>query len=242
VPREQNRNSRRAFVLWQIVPVVVVFFALFLAWRYTPLAEIATAEQMSAWAGVLRQSVWAALVVVLVYTPAAFLMFPRPLLTLFAVLVFGPWKGFAIAMGGILGSAVAIYFTGRALSERAVRRLGGKKFEQTCDVVRARGITSVLAVTIAPLAPFPVVGMAAGAVRIKVRHFLIGTMLGMLPGTLATTVFAHEIERALENPDRINYWVVAAVIAILIALTVFARRWLLKLQAEAKNHAAPARV
>ena len=74
------------------------------------------------------------------------------------------------------------------------------------------------------------VGMAAGAVRIKLRHYVPATMLGMLPGTLATTVFAHQIERALEHPERINYWVVAAVIAILVALMILARRWLLKLQ------------
>jgi phospholipase D1/2 len=58
-------------------------------------------------------------------------------------------------------------------------------------------------------------------------------MLGMTPGTLATTVFANEIEAALEDPGRINYWVVAAVVLVLAALVVGVRRWMLKLSHEA---------
>ena len=213
--------------------MLVLFFALFLAWHYTPLADIASAEQMAKWARGLRQNVWAALLVAAIFTPAAFIMFPRPLLTLFAVLVFGPWRGFAVAMSGIVGSALATYLVGRKLPERTLQKLAGKKLGRASEAIRQRGFASVLAVTIAPVAPFPVVGMAAGAVRIKLRHYVPATMLGMLPGTLATTVFAHQIESALEHPERINYWVVAAIIGVLVALMLLARRWLLKLQQQA---------
>ena len=91
----------------------------------------------------------------------------------------------------------------------------------------------MFAVTVAPIAPFPVVGMAAGAVRINVLQYLLGTLGGMLPGTLATTVFARELEAALEDPSRINYWIVAAVILVLVLLVVVARRWLARMQEDA---------
>src|SRR6185295_10048875 len=103
--------------------------------------------------------------------------FPRPLLTLFAVLVFGPWRGFAVAMSGIVGSALATYGAGRRLSRGTLERLAGKKLARVSEVIRQRGFASVLAATVAPVAPFPVVGMAAGAVRIKLRHYLPATML-----------------------------------------------------------------
>jgi hypothetical protein len=54
----------------------------------------------------------------------------------------------------------------------------------------------------------------------------------MTPGTLAMTVFSNQIEVALENPERINYWIVAGVIAVLVTLTFAARRWMLKQEAE----------
>jgi uncharacterized membrane protein YdjX (TVP38/TMEM64 family) len=219
---------------WRVlISVPLAFFALFLAWRYTPLAEYATPDQMMDWARQLGRMKWTALAVIAVYTPSAFIMFPRPLITLFAVVAFGPWFGFGVAMAGIAGSALATYAIGRALSPGTVRRVAGDKLTQASEIVRRRGLAAVFAVTVAPIAPFPVIGMAAGAVRIKVLHYLAGTLGGMLPGTLATTVFARELEAALEDPSRINYWVVAAVILVFALLIVFARRWLARMQEDA---------
>ncbi|MGZ8154457.1 MAG: TVP38/TMEM64 family protein [Burkholderiales bacterium] len=216
-----------------LIAIPIVFFALVLAWRYTPLADIATADQVLDWARSVGQRKWTALAVVAIYTPAAFIMFPRPLITLFAVVAFGPWFGFAVSMTGIVGSALATYATGRTLSPETVRRLAGEKLHKMSEIVRSRGLAAIFAVSIAPVAPFPVIGLAAGAVRIKVLHYLLGTIAGMLPGTLATTVFAREFETALEDPSRINYWVVAAVIVV-FALIVFAvRRWMISLQEDA---------
>ena len=229
-----TRKTSRSAPAWsRIVVLVLVFFVLFLSWRYTPLAEFATAERVMRWARSTGTVAWAPLAVVAVYTPAAFLMFPRPLITLFAVIAFGPWSGFAVSMTGIIGSALATYFVGRTLPDSAVRRVAGKKFEKTAKAVRQRGFVSVFAVTVAPVAPFPVVGMTAGAVRIKLRHYVLGTALGMTPGTLATTVFAHQIRVALEHPERINYWVVAGVLAVLVLLTLIVRRWMITVQQDA---------
>lgn len=229
--RRQPGSPRPA---WEkIVALGVVFFACFVSWRYTPLAGIITGEHVMAWARGLRDVPWAPLAVMAIYTPAAFLMFPRPLITLFAVIAFGPWEGFAIAMSGIIGSALATYFVGRSLPEKALHKLAGRNLGRTTRAIRKRGLLSVFAVSVAPVAPFPVVGMVAGAVRIRLWHYVLGTMMGMTPGTLATTIFARQIEAALENPSRINYWVVAVVVSILVTLVLVVRRWMLTFQQEA---------
>jgi uncharacterized membrane protein YdjX (TVP38/TMEM64 family) len=227
-PRRTRRPNWRV-----LISIPLGFFALFLVWRYTPLAEYATPDQMMDWARTVGRMQWAAVAVIAVYIPSAFIMFPRPLITLFAVVAFGPWLGFGVAMAGIAGSALATYAVGRTVSGDTVRRIAGDKLHKASEIVRRRGIAAVFAVTVAPIAPFPVIGMAAGAVRIKVMHYLLGTLGGMLPGTLATTVFARELEAALEDPSRINYWVVAAVIIVFVLLIVFARRWLARMQQEA---------
>ena len=210
-----------------------MLFACFLAWRYTPLAEVITAEHVMEWSRSVRGNPWAPLVVIAIYTPAAFLMFPRPLITLFAVLTFGPWRGCAVAMIGIIGSALATYAVGRTLPEKTLQRIAGRNLDRTTKAIRRRGLASVFAVSVAPVAPFPVVGMVAGAAKVKLWHYLLGTALGMTPGTVATTVFAKEIESALEDPARINYWVVAAVILVFVALVLGVKRWMTTLQHEA---------
>jgi hypothetical protein len=50
----------------------------------------------------------------------------------------------------------------------------------------------------------------------------------MPPGTLATTVFGDQIATALEDPSKINYWIVGGVILLFILLTSFVRRWFSK--------------
>jgi uncharacterized membrane protein YdjX (TVP38/TMEM64 family) len=119
------------------------------------------------------------------------------------------------------------------MRDQTVRRIAGKRLARTTTAVRQRGFLSVLAVTVAPIAPFPVVGLVAGAVRMRLRDYVPGLIVGMAPGTLATTLFANQIEIALQDPDRINYWVVAGVLLVLIGLTVIARRWLTKMEEQA---------
>src|SRR6185503_5801571 len=68
---------------------ILLAAALALTCRYTPLA------------------------VVLSYTPATLLMFPRWLITLAAVAIFGPWAAFAYAELGIVLAALCGYVLGK---------------------------------------------------------------------------------------------------------------------------------
>jgi uncharacterized membrane protein YdjX (TVP38/TMEM64 family) len=217
----------------KIIAPALIFVALFLAWRYTPLADVIAADHVVAWARSLRKTPWAALALIAAYTPAAFVMFPRPIITLLAVVAFGPWCGFLLSIVGIIGSALATYAVGRSLPEKSVHRLAGRNLERATRAIRRRGLASVFAVSIAPVAPFPVIGMMAGNLRITLWEYVLGTVFGMIPGTLATTVFAHQIEAALEDPTRINYWVIGGVIAIFVALVLIVRRWMLSVREEA---------
>jgi uncharacterized membrane protein YdjX (TVP38/TMEM64 family) len=204
---------------------VVLIAGLTAAWHYTPLKELITAERISAWADEFSSKPWAPLVVLAAYTPACFVMFPRPLITLFAVLAFGPWLGFTYAMSGILIAALATYYGGRLMGIRTVQRLAGSKIRRLSEVLRQNGLLAVTALRLVPLAPFFVEGLVAGAIKIKLWHFLLGTFIGILPGTLVATVFGEQLEAALHDPSRINYWLVAAV-AVVFAIGMLAvRKW-----------------
>jgi uncharacterized membrane protein YdjX (TVP38/TMEM64 family) len=210
--------------------LAIVIAALFLAWRYTPLAELVTTEHIMAWARAVDNLWWSPLVVVAAYIPAGFIMFPRPLITLFAVIAYGPWLGFATSMSGIVLAALCTYFAGRALPNDTLRDLAGEKLERTTKALRGRSFVAALTLSVVPVAPFPVVGMMAGAAGIGLWQYLAGTALGMVPGTLATTVFADQVRNALEDPSKINYWLVAGIVVLLIALALIVRRWLAKVQ------------
>jgi hypothetical protein len=76
-----------------------------------------------------------------------------------------------------------------------------------------------------PLAPFFVPGLVAGAIRVKLWQFLLGTFFGMLPGTLATTIFTEQLQIAFAEGGQINYGIVAGVVLTYAAVTLLVRRW-----------------
>lgn len=208
---------------------------LALAWRYTPLAGLITADVIIAQAEAFSSRWWAPLIILLAYTPASVVMFPRPLITLAAVVAFGPWLGFTYAMGGILVAAVASYVVGRLLSRDTVRRIAGKKLNRLSEALRQRGLVAMAAVRLVPLAPFAVEGVVAGAIRIKLWHFVVGTFIGMLPGVLAATVFGDQLETGLRDPSQINYWLVGGAIGLLAVASVVVHRWIASIDKDRSN-------
>ena len=112
----------------------LLLVALALAWKFTPLADLLTRENAMQWARAARENRWAPIAVVLAYTPAAMLMFPRPFLTLLTIIAFGRWLGFAYSAAGIMVAAMATYFAGRAMRKRTVLRFAGEGFEEAAGV------------------------------------------------------------------------------------------------------------
>jgi uncharacterized membrane protein YdjX (TVP38/TMEM64 family) len=154
-------------------------------------------------------------------------MFPRPLITLFCVVAFGPWLGFLYAIAGIELAAWTTFVAGTRMRRDTVRRIAGTRLNGVVQVLRRRGLIAMTALRLVPLAPFAVEGLVAGAVGVKLWEFMLGTALGMLPGTLAATVFGDQMQAALEDPSQTNYWLIGAVVALVVAATLLVRRWLL---------------
>ncbi len=220
MPRPRHRR-------WWITfgAVAVVLASLALAWRYTPLAEYATPERVSAIARAAAANPWTPVALIAAYPICAVIMFPRPLITLFAVVAFGPLLGFAFAMTGVLTSAVSAYFTGQALPAKTVDRLMTARLRDVRAVIRKRGIAATLAVSIVPVAPFVVVGVAMGAMRVKLRHYVPGVLIGHLPGTITTSILGHQLKQALEDRTHVSLALIVAAIVFFVATTLIVRRW-----------------
>jgi uncharacterized membrane protein YdjX (TVP38/TMEM64 family) len=225
LPPEERAAARRP--RWVLpVAVLAIACALTAVWRYTPLAAWTDADRAIAWATEFSNLWWAPLLVILAYTPACIVLFPRAFITLLAVAAFGPWHGFAYAMCGILLACAITYYVGTRMNRQTVRRLARGKLTRMTQVMRHRGVIAMTAVRLVPLAPFAVVNVVAGAIHLRFRDFMIGSALGILPGTLVATVFGDQLVSGLKDPGSINLWLVGALAVALIVGTRFVRRWL----------------
>jgi len=213
----------------------IVLLGLMALWRYTPLADYVTPSNAISWAQTFSRFWWAPLVVILSYTPASLVMFPRWLITLMAVAAFGPWAAFAYAQTGVLVAAIAGYVAGELVNRETVRRIAGARVNRLSTVLQKRGLIAVTLVRLVPIAPFMVVNAVMGAMRIKLHHFLIGTVLGMMPGMLATTVLGDQVTAALIDPSRLNGWLVGLAGIVLASLAAFGHWWLRREGAKKKK-------
>jgi uncharacterized membrane protein YdjX (TVP38/TMEM64 family) len=220
---------RRHRPAWgKIAAAVLVLAALAALWRYTPVAEYLTVERIREWARLVRETPWAPVAVILAYTPASLVLFPRPLITLLIVVAFGPWLGIAYAVTGIMLAAMVTYYLGRALPRRKVREIGGDKAEALGKGARRHGVIAVVAFNLLPVPPFAVQNMIAGAVRIKVWEYALGSVLSLIPAIIATAVFGNQVSAALDDAAEVSWWAIGAAAIGLAIFIYFGRRWAAK--------------
>jgi uncharacterized membrane protein YdjX (TVP38/TMEM64 family) len=224
---DPDTRVRRALPVWATFAAIALAVAgLTAAWRYTPLAEWVTPESVIDWVESFASAWWAPFAIALAYTPASIVMFPRPVITLAAVVAFGPWLGFGYATSGILMAALAGYVAGQHVGRDTLRRVSGRKLNRLSRALRQRGVLAVTAVRLVPIAPFVIESLVAGAIHIRLWHFMLGTLLGILPGVLAATIFGDQLETALRDPGRFNYWIVLGVLIVFVVLTLVVHSWL----------------
>ena len=201
--------------------------ALAAAWRWTPLAEYATAENILDFTRAVRERWWAPIAIIAAYSVGALILFPRPVLTLVSVITFGVWLGLAYSATGVLLAALVTYYAGRRMKRQTVREIAGDKIEEVSKPLKRHGVLAVFAANMMPTPPFAVQNIIAGAIRVKLWEFMLGTFLALLPGVLAWTVFGDQITNALEDASNVSYWLLGGA-AVLLVLFIFLTRWWLR--------------
>ncbi|MCD6042272.1 MAG: phospholipase D/Transphosphatidylase, partial [Burkholderiales bacterium] len=197
----------------KIAAIALGVGALAAAWRFTPLKELATPENVLGLARAVREVWWAPFAVVAAYVVGALVLFPRPVITLVTIITFGVWLGLAYAVAGVLTAALVTYYAGRLLKRETVRRLAGDRFEKASKPVKRHGVIAVFAANMLPTPPFAVQNMMAGAIRVPVLHFAAGTLLSIIPTAIAWAVFGDQLTAALDDESEVSWGMIAAAIA-----------------------------
>jgi phospholipase D1/2 len=228
MPIAATFRKRRRPAWGVLVAGCVVMVAIAAAWRYTALHDIVTPENAAGWARRIRAVPGSWAILILSYTLAAAIMFPRPLLTLTSVIAFGPWRGTLYCAAGIMVAAMAFYSVGRFGSRAWVEKLAGDHAKTLEKVLREHGIAATFALNLVPAPPFSLQGMIAGALRVPVWKYAAGSFLGMLPTLFGWAFFGRQLAASLEESEGVSLWAIAAVAAAMIAVSLVVRRWFAK--------------
>ncbi len=199
IPDDAVEESRRK--LPGAVALLAVALALAAAWTWTPLKDLVQPASLAEFAEPLRHHPLGPVLWALLFAAASMLLVPLLVLIVVTVMLFGTVKGFITAMAGSLLGATAAWTIGRVLLRTHVRRLSGPRVDRLARQLARRGVLSIAAVRMVPVAPFAIVNLVAGSSHIRLRDFLLGTFLGMAPGMLALALAAKSVVHAAQNPS-----------------------------------------
>jgi len=122
----------------------------------------------------------------LVYVLATVLFLPGVILTLGAGFAYGVVMGTGVVWVASNVGAAAAFLLGRTLARDAIAaRIGtSPRFAAIDRAVGREGLRIVLLVRLSPVFPFNLLNYAFGLTRVTLRDYLIGSLVGMLPGTV----------------------------------------------------------
>lgn len=187
----------RAATWWRAVAGVLVLLALLvvvvLLVRSGGIHHVRrTVAEAGAWAPVL----FVLLQGVVTITPL-----PRTVFTVAAGVLFGAVFGVVLTVLATLLAALAAYwlvgFVGGAFVDRHSHRPGVAWVRGRLD---HNGLLAVVSLRLIPAVPFAVMNYAAGLAKVRVLPYAVGTVLGVLPGTVAIVVLGDAATGDSINP------------------------------------------
>ncbi|SAL01543.1 phospholipase D/transphosphatidylase [Caballeronia calidae] len=237
VPVQKARPLISRFALLGVLALTVVAVAGL--WHWTPLADYVNLTSLTHATRRIDALPLAPLWIVLCYVVAAVVAVPITLLIATTGLVFGAWWGVAYAFAGTTIAAAISYSLGNWLGRDAVRKLAGARVNRLSERVAKRGIVAVVVLRLLPVAPFAIVNLVAGASHIRMRDFMLGTMLGMGPGIVLTVAFAHQLVASLHRPTVGSFAVLIGIGAVLIGVSMLLQRFLGRTDRHDPHEGAP---
>ncbi len=105
------------------------------------------------------------------------------LLTLAGGLLFGLWLGTALVLAGATLGAVAVFLAARSAFAGVLRRRAGPWLGAMAEGFRRNALSYMLVLRLVPLFPFFVVNLVPAFLGVPLRIYVLGTVLGIIPGT-----------------------------------------------------------
>lgn len=204
----------------QLMRIAIVLGSLgFLAavWRWTPLSEWIDVWTMAGYLEKFKDHPWTPLLVLGGFLIGSAVMVPITGLIIISFLVFGPWVGFAYALIGSALGAGLTYGIGSWLGKEKVKQLAGSKINRLSQYLGERGLLSMVFAHMLPVGPFTIVNFLAGASHIGFRDFMIGTLMGMLPGMIALAFLIDRVAATIQQPSLFSILLLIGMMGIMAA-------------------------
>ena len=175
-------------------------------------------------AGLNRAGIWAPITYIALYTVATILVLPSTPLNLTGGAIFGPWLGTLwTSMAAVIAAVVAFAFTRTVGREAIARKLAGRWQAMDAEM-RQGGLFYMFAIRLLPIIPYGLVNFAAGLTSIRFRDYLLGTILGTVPGILPFVLLGSSGLQAVRTGNVLPLMGALGLTALLVGGATWYRR------------------
>lgn len=212
----------------KLAAALLVVVGLTMAWHFTPLSELIQPASLEGVMTAFAASPWAPFYVLAAYLAGGLLAFPLVVLIAATAAAFGPVLGFTYGLLGSIASAILMYGVGAWLGRQPLQSIFGPRLNRIRDGISRSGILAIAAIRLVPVAPFTVVNMVAGACHIRLFDYVVGTVLGLLPGLLLMSALGYQIFRFIVAPTAADLVLLAGAAVVWVAVVIGAQRLAVK--------------
>jgi uncharacterized membrane protein YdjX (TVP38/TMEM64 family) len=197
--------------------VLVVAVVAFLMYRTgTDLLDVRTAVKAA--------GLWAPVLFVLLQGMVTVVPVPRTVFTVAAGVLFGGLGGVLLAVAGTALAATVAFWLVRLLGGRFVRKHADHRVMTWVRVRLDRsGLLAMVSLRLIPAVPFSAMNYAAALSGIRFSPYLLGTVLGVLPGTIGIVILGDAAVGGDPHPAMLLVSVTSGLVGLTGAL-IAARR------------------
>lgn len=208
-------NFKSGIFLLTVFCIIVTGLAVFL------LGGIDSAQLQ---ARLNQAGIWAPIIYIALYTVATVLVLPSTALNLTGGAIFGPWLGTLwTSIAAVIAAVVAFAFTRTVGRDLVARRLAGRWQAMDAEMSQG-GLFYMFAIRLLPIIPYGLVNFAAGLTSIQFRDYLLGTIIGTIPGVLPFVMLGSSGLQAMRTGDFLPLIGSLCLIGLLIGGATWYRR------------------
>jgi uncharacterized membrane protein YdjX (TVP38/TMEM64 family) len=197
----------------RLVPVVILvaglgaFFAFGLD-DYVSLRMLKENRRILAdWVG--QSGAMALVAYILAYTLVTAFSIPGgAVMTIAGGFLFGPWLGGALSVVGATVGATVLFIAARYAFADLLRARAGPAIRKMEDGFRENAFSYMLFLRFIPVFPFFLVNLAAAFLGVKLRTYVIGTLIGIIPGTFVYASLGDGFSAIVEKGGEIDLGII----------------------------------
>ena len=171
------------------------------------------------------QGAYAVLLYIVIYVISVALSVPgAAILTVTGGLLFGQWFGSLYVLVGATIGAMGIFLIARTVLGDALRKRAGPAMQKMEVGFQENALSYLLVLRLIPLFPFFLVNIVPAFLGVNLRTFVIGTFVGIAPGSFVFATVGAGLGSIFERNDNFSLQGVLTpeIIAALVGLAVLA--------------------